>query len=99
MNWLTVCGEELDCFLNALFLWFVPPTTQRNQTISEHAALAKESGYVWGCVLCRWLSLTVERNHCSKTLAGVALTRIAALLAGAQLIGIVLVTLFLWLVW
>lgn len=84
--WLTALGEELDTFLNVLLLWFVPPATKRNQTISEHAAEAQTQKRLWGCVLCQWLSWTVERNHCGKTLRGAAMTRIAALKAGAQLV-------------
>jgi hypothetical protein len=35
-----------------------------SQTISYRAALARNQGRVWGCVLCRWLD-KIEKDHCS----------------------------------
>lgn len=56
MKWLNV-------FLNVTFLGGRP-----QETISVHAARARQEGARWGCVLCRWLSRTVERDHCDIVL-------------------------------
>lgn len=79
--YLTNLGEGLDRFLNTVLL-----AGRFDQTISHHAATAQASGRVWGCLLCRWLSLTVERDHCPKTLADEAVSTAAGLKALAQLV-------------
>ena len=84
-------GEALDIFLNVLLL-----RGRAGQTISLHAAedAPRER---WACWLCRWLSLTVERDHCAKTLAGESISERGGLLAGGQLIVVfLLVTRLLW---
>ncbi|MDA8049952.1 MAG: hypothetical protein M0002_08100 [Rhodospirillales bacterium] len=79
--WLGAEGitEAADRFLNALAGGLA------SQTISERAALAKSRGKMWGCALCRYLSWTVERHHCARTLAGIEERPAAAVLAGVQL--------------
>lgn len=57
------------------------------QTISLRAALAAQRGERWGCWLCAFLSVAVQRGHCAKQLAGQPMTgwnylRAAALLTG-----------------
>ena len=80
------CGEALDEGLNVVLFNGDP-----HVTISEHAADAQHAKRRWGCVLCQWLSWTVERNHCAKTLAGTSMTRLGALFAGAQLVTVAIV--------
>jgi hypothetical protein len=75
-------GLELDVFLN---VWLFHGTG--GETISFHAATANAAGRIWGCLLCRWFSLTIETDHCPKTLAGVTTTPAAAIKAGLQLFG------------
>lgn len=38
-----------------------------DQTISDRAALARNSGRRWGCVLCRILD-AIQANHCSNSI-------------------------------
>lgn len=38
-----------------------------NETISKRAALAKQRGTKWGCVLCKILD-AIQTNHCEKAL-------------------------------
>ena len=77
------CGDRagymLDCFLCALF------GGPENTPISLEAARAKDRGARWGCIMCRFLSWTVERHHCAKQLHGIAVQRWAALRAGLML--------------
>lgn len=39
-----------------------------NETISERAAKAKETGRHWGCILCRVLD-AIQSDHCAHALA------------------------------
>lgn len=75
-------GLGLDEFLNVLILNGDP-----GDTMSDHAAVAQRDGKRWGCWFCDFLSVTVETQHCPKTLAGENMTRLAALKAGAMLFG------------
>ena len=72
-------GFMLDQFLCALF------GGPENTSISLQAARARLRGERWGCVMCRFLSWTVERHHCRKQLHGIAVQRWAALRAGLML--------------
>lgn len=36
-------------------------------TISDRAALARNSGKRWGCILCRLLD-AINKNHCTKSI-------------------------------
>lgn len=68
MSYLGDLGYETDVWLNVL------TAGSRDQTVSLRTAKAAASfnfqGLHASCLLCRWLSLTVERDHCQKTLAG-----------------------------
>lgn len=37
------------------------------QTISKRAALARNNGKKWGCILCKLLD-TADKNHCDKSI-------------------------------
>ncbi len=83
-GYLDRCGVMLDEFLCALL------GGPENTPISLVAAQAdrqehRDGRTGWGCIVCRWLSLTVERYHCAKQLNGIATQRWAALRAGLQL--------------
>ena len=71
----------LDESLNVLLLNGDP-----HDTISDHAAVAQRDGKRWGCLICSWLSRTIEERHCEKTLAGENLKRLAAIKALGQLL-------------
>lgn len=77
-RYLTNFGEGLDRFLNAaLFMG------DYRETISLHSAEdeALPKPRLWACVMCKWLSLTVEKDHCPKTRRGAAMAQIAGLKA------------------
>jgi hypothetical protein len=85
-------GRALDEAENALLLGGSP-----SQTISFHATTAAASGQWWGRALCWWMSMTVHRDHCGKTLRGEpmsVLSQLSAfiqmtLVAGTVIIGVV----------
>lgn len=79
--YLTRVGTALDVLLNCALL-----NGDTDETISEHAALAQQRRERWGCWLCWWLSLTVERAHCPRVLAGKSEHPAAAVRAGVQLL-------------
>lgn len=89
MSYFWNCGEALDQFLNVVLL-----DGDVGETISMHAAKSAEVPKVWACVLCRWLSWTVETNHCDKTLGNAAISRRGGLLAGMQLFAVFLALTF-----
>lgn len=60
-GWLQRVGLAIDELLNVLVFNGRP-----DQTISLHAAISARGGKRWACVLCRLLSLLVERDHCEK---------------------------------
>lgn len=68
MSYLGDLGYEADVLLN------VATGGTRDETVSLRTAKAASrwnfQGLHASCLLCRWLSLTVERDHCQKTLAG-----------------------------
>ena len=39
-----------------------------NQTISARAALARNAGRPWGCVLCKLLGWITQTDHCTESL-------------------------------
>ena len=80
MTYLTRVFEGLDRWLNVLLL-----DGTLDQTISEHAATAERTGRAWGCILCRWLSATVEHDHCARALSSAANTPRAGLLGALQI--------------
>ena len=84
-------GYQADCLLNAVI------GGPEDQSVSLRAALARKRGARWGCVLCQWLSWTVERHHCTKQLEGRATCRWGAVLAGIQIGGVLVVGLYGWL--
>lgn len=55
---LLASGDQLG---NAAF------NGDRDMTISQRAALARNEGKRWGCRLCRWLDW-VDDQHCDKSL-------------------------------
>lgn len=60
------------------------------ETISLRAARAAATKHApMACLLCKWLSLTVETDHCQKQLAGTASKPAAALRAGLQLAAVI----------
>ncbi len=79
------CGEELDRLLNVALL-----DGSVGETVSHHAATAEKAGKRWACLLCAWLSRTVEKDHCAKTLAGESISPRAGVLAGLQLLAVAL---------
>ena len=85
LAWCTRVGEEWDVFLNVLFLNGYP-----GESISRHAAGGARDGKRGWCLLCRWFSLTVETDHCAKTLLGEALKTGVAFRAGFQLLFVAL---------
>jgi hypothetical protein len=76
-------GEELDRFINVTVL-----DGAVGQTVSMHAAADAGQGKLWACMLCRWLSWTVETDHCRKTLQGEAVKTMTGVRAGVQLIAL-----------
>ncbi|MDE3023314.1 MAG: hypothetical protein KGI54_15945 [Pseudomonadota bacterium] len=38
------------------------------ETISSRAAKARNEGKQWGCILCKVLSIIIQKNHCTKSL-------------------------------
>ena len=73
----------LDRFLNCLLFAGIP-----DQTISFHAARKAEDGKAWACILCRWLSATVEKDHCKKTLSDQQTQTSAGLRALFQMVAV-----------
>jgi hypothetical protein len=51
----------LDQLLNALLGGCA------DETLSSRAAKARQSGMLWGCVLCRILD-AIDRDHCAKSI-------------------------------
>lgn len=83
-NYLDRIGFQLDCLLYAIL------GGPEDTPISLGAARARvieqqQRRLGWGCILCRWLSWTVERHHCARQLEGRPVVRWGALLAGLQL--------------
>ena len=81
LAWFTRVGREWDVFLCVLFM-----DGEENETISHRSAIGEENRIRGWCLLCRWFSLTVEEDHCAKTLAGEALKTGVAFRAGFQLL-------------
>lgn len=85
-------GIAIDRALNCLFLAGSP-----DETVSVHAAKSQSR---WACYLCKWLSWTVERDHCTKTLDNAPTKDSASLKALAQMIivivGLYLASLVIW---
>jgi hypothetical protein len=42
------------------------PNYQPGQTVSEHAAIWRDHGYLRACLLCRLLNV-IERDHCARS--------------------------------
>ena len=80
MTWLENIAYAWDEFLNVL-LGGLP-----GQTFSMRAAVARQSGRVWGCVMCAMLAALIQREHCQKTLEGEAPTGLAAIRTGLALL-------------
>jgi hypothetical protein len=87
-NYLWRIGEALDQFLNVALLG-----GDVGETISYHAASKVDPPRrkQWACALCEWLSLTVEKDHCIKTLHGVSISERGGLKAGLQLVALALI--------
>lgn len=97
-NYLDRVVYQLDCLINAV------TGGLEDQPVSLRAALAQQSekraGHFGpGCVLCRWLSISVEKNHCAKQLKGEATVRWAAVAAGFQLIVLAFLIFYLPVLW
>lgn len=84
-SYIWKAGEALNQFLNVTLL-----NGDVGETISYHTASSASQGKPWACVLCRWLALTVERNHCVKSLYGTPMSERAGLWAGLQLLAVFL---------
>jgi hypothetical protein len=80
--YLSNVGEGLDHFLNALLFF-----GSYKETISKHSAREQDKK-AWACVMCGWLGLTVEKDHCTKTLADETMSPRAGLLALIQLMAL-----------
>jgi hypothetical protein len=80
-SWLERLGVALDEFLNVLILNGDP-----DQTISYHAALAREDGRAWACWLCAFLAVAIQPRHCQLQLEPGAEPTSAAMRAGALLV-------------
>ena len=84
MSYIRNVGISLDRFLNALLFFGLA-----DQTVSYHAATEQAKGKRWACILCKWLSWTVETNHCTRTLTGENTKEFASIKALIQLIIVV----------
>jgi phosphatidylglycerophosphate synthase len=86
-SYLWRAGEALDQFLNVVLF-----DGDVGETISYHAAskVAPPRRKRWACFLCVWLSMTVEKAHCIKTLHGVSISERGGLKAGVQLLALFL---------
>ena len=78
--WADNLFECTDMWLCALIPGGLP-----KETISLRAARARQQGRAWGCVLCRWLSLSTRSHHCENVLRGVAVSGFAAISAAIQI--------------
>lgn len=85
-SWPWRAGEALDEFLNVVLF-----DGDVGDTISDHSAKAQAAGKTWGCIVCRWLSLTVQKDHCKETLAGQPISQSGGILAGTQLLALFLI--------
>jgi hypothetical protein len=76
-------GEALDRFLNVLLF-----RGDVEESISYHAStkVIPPRRKLWACVMCKWLDLTVEKNHCLKALYGVNISKRGGMKAGIQLL-------------
>lgn len=87
MSYLNNVGYEADVFLSVL------TGGERDTTVSLRAAKEAQKHNFRGlwpsCLLCRWLSLTVERGHCQNTLANMP-TKPAAAIRAAAMFAVVL---------
>lgn len=84
MTWLTNLVLAWDEFLNAML------GGEAGQTLSYRAALARQDGAKWGCVLCGLLAVLIQRGHCDRTMAGEMPTGLASIRAAALLLSIFL---------
>lgn len=55
-----------------------------DETVSLRTARAAANGGRLACLFCRWLSLTVERDHCTKQLRGTVTKPAGAVRAAVQ---------------
>lgn len=78
-NYVERVGMELDEFEN------VVADGKPGETISLRVARGQAAGKWFPCLFCAWLSLTVEKDHCPKTLAGQNTSTAGAIRAGIQL--------------
>lgn len=78
-GYLKALGIETDVWLS------VATGGERGQTISLRVARAEADGSRPACWVCAYLSRMVEKDHCRKQRAGIAISPHAALLAGLQL--------------
>jgi hypothetical protein len=80
----------MHAYLRSLFLstdmWLSALTGgDSDQTISQRVAIAAANGSRPACMVCWWLSKTVEEDHCEKTLSETSTTPHAALLSAVQI--------------
>ena len=54
-------GIALNSCVNVILFNGVP-----GQTISQHAAIARERGQRWGCVMCDIFHVAIEKYHCDR---------------------------------
>ncbi len=81
MTYLRHLTLSLDRFLNVVLL-----RGSAEQTISINAALNQDKK--WGCYLCKWLSWTVEKDHCAKALRNEDTSPESGLKAFIQLVAV-----------
>lgn len=89
-DWLRRFGMALDRLLNV-----VGSNGSPDETISIHAAHERKDK-LWACVMCKWLGLTVEKNHCDKVLTGEPTAPAAGLRALLQLVAVATVIAGVW---
>ena len=77
-------GLGVDRAIAALFFH-----AKAGETVSLMSARAQRDGKRWGCLLCAFFDIAIQRGHCAETLAGDATPQPAMLRAGALLFGAV----------
>lgn len=63
-NWFWNVVTSANRLINVMVLFSRKPTT-----LSKRAAVARDKGKTWGCVLCRFLD-SIDPHHCDKALMG-----------------------------
>lgn len=62
--WFWNVVTSANRLINVTLLFSRKPTT-----LSKRAAIARDKGKAWGCILCRMLD-KLDRGHCDRALLG-----------------------------